>query len=105
MNSKSIGADLTFAWPGVAIGMMDATAAAKIIYADEIKASDDAVAAINQKAAEYAQLQSSAESAAQRGYVDAIIDPAQTRKNLIAAFEMLFTKREDKPAKKHSAIL
>lgn len=105
MNSKSIGADLTFAWPEVAIGMMDATAAAKIIYADEIKASDNAASAISEKAAEYAALQSSAESAAQRGYVDAIIAPAQTRKNLIAAFEMLFTKREEKPAKKHSAIL
>ncbi len=105
MNSKAIGADLTFAWPHVAIGMMDATAAAKIIYADEIKASQDAVALIGKKAEEYKALQSSADSAARRGYVDAIIDPAETRKNLIAAFEMLFTKREEKPAKKHSAIL
>lgn len=105
MNSKSIGADLTFAWPDTAVGMMDAAAAAKIIYADEIKASGNAAAVISEKAAEYAALQSSAQSAAQRGYIDAIIDPAQTRKNLIAAFEMLFTKREEKPAKKHSAIL
>ncbi len=105
MNSKSIGADLTFAWPHVAIGMMDSEAAVKIIYADEIKASDDSLALIKTKAQEYVALQSSADSAARRGYVDAIIPPSETRKNLIAAFEMLFTKREERPAKKHSAIL
>lgn len=105
MNSKSIGADLVFAWPGANIGMMDAGSAVKIIYADEINSSNDAAALIAKKTEEYTALQSSAESAASRGYVDAIIDPAQTRKHLIAAFEMLYTKREDKPAKKHSAIL
>ncbi|MCR5743528.1 MAG: carboxyl transferase [Lachnospiraceae bacterium] len=100
MNSKAIGADMTFAWPEVSVGMMDATSAVKIIYADEI--SKDA-SIISEKSAEYSALQNSASSAAARGYVDAIIEPAQTRKNLIAAFEMLYTKREDKPVKKHSA--
>lgn len=105
MNSKSIGADLSFAWPEVSIGVMDATAAAKIIYADEIKASDNAAALISEKASEYASVQGSADAAAARGYIDSIIDPAQTRKHMIAAFEMLYSKREEKPAKKHSAIL
>ena len=56
---------------------------------------------INEKAAEYQKQQASAQAAAQRGYVDDIIEAADTRKRVIAAFEMLFTKREDRPAKKH----
>ncbi len=92
MNSRSVGADLVYAWPNASIGMMDATAAAKIIYADEIHSSTSAAALIREKAAEYADLQSSVVSAAQRGYVDDIIEPEETRKRLIAAFEMLYTK-------------
>ncbi len=98
MNSKSIGADMVYAWPVSEIGMMDATLAAKIMYAD----SD--AATINEKAAEYKELQSSPMAAARRGYVDTIIEPADTRKYLIGAFEMLFTKREDRPSKKHGTV-
>lgn len=98
MNSKSIGADMVYAWPTAEIGMMDANLAAKIMYADA-----DA-AAINEKAAEYKELQSSPMAAARRGYVDTIINPADTRKYLIGAFEMLFTKREERPAKKHGTV-
>ena len=83
---------------------MDAREAARIIYEQEIEASDDQVATINAYTNQYNELQSSAISAARRGYVDDIIDPAQTRQRLIAAFEMLFTKREDRPAKKHGTI-
>lgn len=98
MNSKSIGADLVYAWPTAEIGMMDAKLAAQIMYADA-----DAET-LNEKAAEYKELQSSPNSAAARGYVDAIIEPADTRKYVIGAFEMLFTKREDRPAKKHGKV-
>ena len=98
MNSKSIGADMVYAWPTAEIGMMDASLAAKIMYAD----SD--AATINEKAAEYKELQSSPMAAARRGYVDTIIAPADTRKYLIGAFEMLFTKREERPAKKHGTV-
>ena len=98
MNSKSIGADLVYAWPTAEIGMMDAKLAAQIMYADA-----DAET-LNEKAAEYKELQSSPNSAAARGYVDAIIEPADTRKYVIGAFEMLFTKREDPPAKKHGTV-
>ena len=98
MNSKSIGADLVYAWPTAEIGMMDAKLAAQIMYADA-----DAET-LNEKAAEYKELQSSPNSAAARGYVDAIIEPADTRKYVIAAFEMLFTKREDRPAKKNGTV-
>lgn len=104
MNSKSIGADIVYAWPQASVGMMDAEAAVKIIYAQEIKAADDAKALIQEKAAEYAKLQTGAVAAAQRGYVDDIIEPAETRKRVLAAFEMLFTKREDRPAKKHGTV-
>lgn len=84
MNSKAIGADLTFAWPNAQIGTMDANLAAKIMFEGE---SQDVISA---KASEYAQLQNSAKSAAMRGYVDSIIEPDDTRKHLIYAFEMLF---------------
>ena len=98
MNSKAIGADMTFAWENAQIGMMDAQLAAKIMYADQ-----DAKV-INEKAAEYAALQSSAVAAAKRGYVDNIIAAEDTRKYVIGAFEMLLTKSEDRPAKKHGTV-
>lgn len=98
MNSKSVGADMVFAWENAEIGMMDASLAAKIMYAGADAAT------LNEKAAEYKALQSSVASAAARGYVDTIISPADTRKYAIGAFEMLFTKREDRPAKKHGTV-
>ena len=98
MNSKSIGADMTFAWENAQIGMMDAQLAAKIMY----EGSD--MQTINEKAAEYATLQSSAMAAAKRGYVDNIIAAEDTRKYVIGAFEMLFTKRDDRPSKKHGTV-
>ncbi len=104
MNSKSIGADLVYAWPTAKIGMMDGEMAAKIMYADEIKNAENPVAFTAEKAAEYIAVQESAESAAARGYVDDIINPADTRRYLVAAFEMLFTKREDRPSKKHGTV-
>ena len=104
MNSKSIGADVVYAWPNATIGMMDASAAAKIMYADEIAKADDSVALINEKAAAYREMQSSALAAAKRGYVDDIIEASETRQRVAAAFEMLFTKREDRPSKKHGTI-
>lgn len=98
MNSKALGADLVYAWPQAEIGMMDANLAAKIMYAEE------SAEVIRQKAAEYEEMQTSPLAAAGRGYVDAVIDPKDTRKYLVGAFEMLFTKREDRPAKKHGTV-
>ena len=98
MNSKAIGADMVYAWESAEIGMMDASLAAKIMYAG----SD--VTVLNEKAAEYRELQSGVGSAAARGYVDTIISPADTRKYVIGAFEMLFTKREERPSKKHGTV-
>ena len=98
MNSKGIGADVVYAWTGSSIGMMDAKLAAKIMYADADAAKQQ------EKAKEYAALQASPEAAARRGYVDSIIEPKDTRKYVIGAFEMLFTKREDRPDKKHGTV-
>ena len=78
--------------------MMEPALAAKIMYADGDAATQ------KEKAAEYAALQDSPLSAATRGYVDTIIQPADTRKYVIGAFEMLFTKREERPAKKHGTV-
>lgn len=98
MNSKAIGADITMAWPDAEIGTMDAKLAAKIICDGQ---GADAIGAC---AEEYAKLQTSAIGAAKRGYVDQIVVPSDTRKYIIGAFEMLYTKREDRPAKKHGTV-
>lgn len=98
MNSKAIGADVTIAWPDAQIGTMEAKLAAKIMY------DGQGADVINEKAAAYEALQLSAASAARRGYVDQIVNAADTRKYVIGAFEMLFTKSEDRPAKKHGTV-
>ena len=98
MNSKAIGADITMAWPNAEIGAMEASLAAKILCdgqgAEKIAECKDA----------YAALQNNVNSAAARGYVDQIVAPQDTRKYVIGAFEMLFTKREDRPVKKHGTV-
>jgi acetyl-CoA carboxylase carboxyltransferase component len=97
MNSKAIGADVTYAWPDAVIGTMDAGMAAKIIYADKPEV-------IGEKTTEYATLQNNVVSAAQRGYVDSIVEPVDTRKYIIGAFEMLYSKSVDTVAKKHGTV-
>ena len=97
MNSKHIGADMVFALPDAQIGMMDAGVAAKIMYADD-KDVD-----LAEKAAEFTA-QSGTEAAAARGYVDSVIEPASARKQLLYAFEMLFSKSEYPIGKKHGTI-
>ena len=103
MNSKATGADIVYAWPEAKIGMMDAENAVKIMYADEI-ASGQAEAVIREKTAQYQALQGDILSAAARGYVDSIVAPVDTRKYIIGAFEMLYTKYEERPDKKHGTV-
>ena len=98
MNSQALGADLTFAWEGAQIGMMDAKLAAGIMY----DGSD--AQTVSEKASEYAKLQQSVDAAAGRGYVDTVIKAEDTRKMVIGAFEMLYTKSEDRPEKKHGTV-
>ena len=94
MNSKALGADMTFAWADAKIGMIDSKYAAQVIAGD--KGDKDAVAK------EYDALQNSVDAAARRGYVDTIINAEDTRKYVIGAFDMLYTKAVDTPAKKHT---
>ena len=104
MNSKSIGADMVYAWPTAKIGTMDPEMAVKIMYDADIAASDDKVAKITELKKEYTELQSSAMAAAKRGYIDDIIEPDATRKRIIAALDMLFTKEDVRPFKKHGTV-
>ena len=97
-NSKSVGADITIAWPNAKIGSMDSKLAAQIIC--DGQGSD----AINECAKEYSSLQNNVESAAKRGYVDEIVDPVDTRKYVIGAFEMLYSKYDFTPDKKHGTV-
>ena len=98
MNSKAIGADITIAWPDAKIGSMDAKMAAKIMC------DGQGADAIDACAKEYEALQNNVESAAKRGYVDEIVEPEDTRKYVIGAFEMLFTKSDIAPVKKHGTV-
>ena len=98
MNSKSIGADYAYAWNNAKIGSMDAKHAAEIMYDGE----DASV--ISDKAKEYEALQTSADSAAARGYVDTLIAPEDTRKYVIGAFEMLYGKDVFSAKKKHGTV-
>ena len=99
MNSKGIGADFVYAWDGSEVGTMDAAMAAKVLCPD---ADADTLKA---KTEEYKNLQNNVNMAAARGYVDTVIAPEDTRKYLIGTIEMLFTKREDRPYKKHNSVL
>ena len=104
MNSKAAGADVVYAWPSAKIGITDPKTAAEIIYSDDIDAAQDRSAAVKEAADKITAEQSSAIAAAKRGYVDDVIEPDATRKRLIAVLDMLATKREDRPYKKHSSF-
>lgn len=104
MNSKHIGADMNFAWPNAEIAVMGAKGAAEIIFKREISAADDPEAKWKEKEAEYAELFANPYSAAERGYVDEVILPQNTRRKLIKAFSMLENKEVNKPNRKHGNI-
>ncbi|WP_299276954.1 acyl-CoA carboxylase subunit beta [uncultured Psychroserpens sp.] len=104
MNSKHIGSDMNFAWPSAEIAVMGAKGAAEIIFKKDIKAADDKEAKWKEKEAEYAELFANPYSAAERGFVDEVILPNQTRRKLIKAFAMLEDKAVDRPKRKHGNI-
>jgi acetyl-CoA carboxylase carboxyltransferase component len=104
MNSKSIGADIEYAWSTARIGTMDPEAAVKIMYADEISGDKFDNSKVSELTKEYTEKMSSAMAAARRGYVDNIITADSARKNLVYAFEMLYLKEEGRPDKKHGTI-
>ncbi|NND10425.1 MAG: acyl-CoA carboxylase subunit beta [Flavobacteriaceae bacterium] len=104
MNSKHIGADMNFAWPSAEIAVMGAKGAAEIIFKKEINAADDKEAKWKEKEAEYADLFANPYSATERGFIDEVILPKNTRRKLIKAFSMLEGKKVDRPKRKHGNI-
>ena len=104
MNSKNIGADLNFAWPTAEIAVMGAKGAAEIIFKKEISEAADSEAKWKEKETEYAEMFANPYRAAERGFVDDVILPEETRAKLIAAFHMLENKAETLPQKKHGNI-
>jgi acetyl-CoA carboxylase carboxyltransferase component len=104
MCSKDLGADQVIAWPTAEIAVMGAAGAANIIFRKEIKEAKDPEAKRAELIASYEERFATPYVAAERGHVDMVIEPAQTRPMLINSFEMLATKRESLPAKKHGNI-
>jgi acetyl-CoA carboxylase carboxyltransferase component len=104
MCSKDLGADQVFAWPNAEIAVMGPEGAANIIFKKDIQNSDDPIATRQEKIAEYRDTVANPYIAAQRGFVDDVIVPSVTRPRLISAFDMLESKRENRPAKKHGNI-
>ncbi|MCL4125695.1 UNVERIFIED_CONTAM: hypothetical protein GTU68_028893 [Idotea baltica] len=104
MNSKHIGADMNFAWPSAEIAVMGAKGAAEIIFKREIKSSDNPEAKWKEKEAEYADLFANPYSATERGFIDEVILPKDTRRKLIKAFSMLENKEVNRPKRKHGNI-
>ncbi|MCG1022845.1 acyl-CoA carboxylase subunit beta [Sutcliffiella horikoshii] len=104
LNSKSIGADLVFAWPNAEIAVMGPQGAANIIFAREINESDNPEETRAQKIEEYREKFANPYVAASQGMVDDVIDPRETRVKLIQSLEMLRNKKETRPYKKHGNI-
>jgi propionyl-CoA carboxylase beta chain len=104
MNSKHIGADMNFAWPTAEIAVMGAKGASEIIFKKEISESADPAKKLAEKEAEYAEKFATPYLAAERGFIDEVIEPKETRKKLIKAFAMLENKVAKRPRKKHGNI-
>jgi acetyl-CoA carboxylase carboxyltransferase component len=104
MCSRDLGCDMALAWPTAEIAVMGAEGAANIIFRREIKAAEDPEAKREEKIADYRERLYNPYIAASRGYIDAVILPSETRPRLIEALEVLCTKRESLPPKKHGNI-
>ena len=104
MNSKNLGGDFNFAWPSAEIAVMGPEGAVAILYRKEFEASDDPAALKRELVAKYRKEIANPYVADERGFIDEVIDPAQTRRKLIRAFEALETKFMNNPARKHGNI-
>ncbi len=104
MCSRDLGADMAFAWPTAEIAVMGAEGAANVIHRKEIQDAEDKAAKRKEKIQEYKDLFSNPYCASARGYIDAVIVPHETRPRLIEALEIMCTKRETRPPKKHGNI-
>lgn len=104
MCNKELGADLVFAWPSAQIAVMGAAGAANIVFKKEIANAEDPQTKREEKIAEYEAMFNNPYRAAEMGYVDDIIEPATARQRIISGFDMLASKRESQPVKKHGNI-
>ncbi|MGE0877771.1 MAG: acyl-CoA carboxylase subunit beta [Acidimicrobiia bacterium] len=104
MNSKSIGADLAYAWPSAELAVMGPQGAVEIVYRRELQQATDPVARRVELVNEYIEKYANPYSAAERGYVDDVIDPAETRQKIAAGLELLRSKREELPKRKHGNV-
>ena len=104
MSSKHIRSDLNLAWPSAEIAVMGPDGAVNIIFRKELEKSKDPIKKKAELVADYRQKFASPYVAAERGYIDDVIEPKETRPRLINALEMLSNKRDDSPAKKHGNI-
>ncbi|HHZ02360.1 MAG TPA: methylmalonyl-CoA carboxyltransferase [Tissierellia bacterium] len=104
MCNKELGADMVLAWPTAEIAVMGPEGAANIIFKKEISEAEDKNSKRQEKIKEYRDTVANPYAAASRGYVDAVIEPSETRKRIISAFDMLTGKREMRPVKKHGNI-
>lgn len=104
MCNKELGADVVLAWPTAEIAVMGPDGAANIIFKKDIDAAEDKNAKRSEKIEEYRNAVANPYTAAARGYVDAVIEPAETRKRIISSFDMLAGKRVQRPEKKHGNI-
>jgi len=104
MNSKHIGADMNYAWPTAEIAVMGAKGAAEIIFKREITSAEDKEAKWKEMELRYSEIFANPYRAAERGFIDEVIEPAETRLKLIHAFKMLENKVVNNPRKKHGNI-
>jgi propionyl-CoA carboxylase beta chain len=104
MNSKHIGADMNYAWPGAEIAVMGAKGASEIIFKKEIQEAENPAAMLFEKEKEYQEKFANPYRASSRGYIDEVIDPKDTRRKLIKSFAMLENKVAHLPRKKHGNI-
>ncbi|HRK03015.1 MAG TPA: acyl-CoA carboxylase subunit beta, partial [Oligoflexia bacterium] len=104
MSSKHIRADFNFAYPSAEIAVMGAEGAVNILYKREIEAAKDKDSERKKRIAEYEEVFANPYKAAELGYIDAVIEPAQTRRALCQAFDVLKSKRERGPARKHGNL-
>jgi propionyl-CoA carboxylase beta chain len=104
MNSKHIGADLNYAWPTAEISVMGAKGASEIIFRKEITEAEDPGLKLSEKEAEYAERFANPFEAAQRGFIDEVIQPRDSRRKLLKAFSMLENKKVLRIDRKHGNI-
>ncbi len=104
MNSKAIGADLAYAWPSAELAVMGPQGAVEIVHRRELSSVEDPVARRAELVEQYTERYSNPYVAAERGFVDDVIDPAETRRVLVRGLAMLASKREDLPRRKHGNI-